>query len=269
MPHSYEEIRAVTLDILSGREKIQYEPTQYENLKLGMGEAFARREGKIDKNNFGAKYPPERQDVELFLEIFWDLFRQGIITLGINDSNPNFPWFRLSKFGKELIKNNSIYFFHDVSTYEKTIRSEIPLINDETMLYLKEAMQAFYSGCILSCSVMIGVATEHTFLLLLDTIEKNPKYNTTYKGVFEQRTILQKINKFKNILDQDLKQLPSEIKEDLDTHFASILSIIRTFRNDAGHPTGKIIEREQAFILLQLFIPYCKKLYKLIDHFKT
>jgi len=57
---------------------------------------------------------------------------------------------------------------------------------------------------------------------------------------------------------------PPEIKEDLDTHFMGILSIIRTFRNQSGHPTGKIIDGEQAYVLMQLFISYCKKLYQLI-----
>lgn len=129
-------------------------------------------------------------------------------------------------------------------------------------------MQAFRSGCLLSSTVMLGVATEHTFLILLETIEKNTSCNTRYQTVFSQKTILQKINKFKNILDQDMKDLPSEIKEDLDTNFLGILSIIRNFRNQSGHPSGKIIDREQIYVLLNLFIPFCRKLYQLIDHFK-
>ena len=268
MPHSHEEIRAAALDILSGREPVQYEASQYEHLRLGIGEVFARREGKIQPGHHGAQYPLDRADSEIFLEVFWDLFRQGIITLGYNDSNREFPFFRVSKLGKQIADSNSVYFFHDVSSYEQAIRAEVPNINDVTLLYLKEAMQAFRSGCILSSSVMLGVATEHTFLLLLEIIENNPANQRIYKSVFEQKTILQKVNKFKNILDQHSKALPTEIKEDLDTNFAGILSVIRTFRNQSGHPTGKIIDREQAFVLLQLFIPYSKKLYKLMEYFQ-
>jgi len=267
MPHSHEEIRAAALDILSGRESVQYEASQYEHLRLDVGEVFARREGKIQPGHHGARHPLDRADSEIFLEVFWDLFRQGIITLGYNDSNREFPFFRVSKLGKEIADSNSVYFFHDVSSYEQAIRTEVPYINDVTLLYLKEAMQAFRTGCILSCSVMLGVATEHTFLLLLEKIENNSTHKPRYKTVFEQKTVLQKINKFKNILDQNLKSLSSDIKEDLDTNFAGILSVIRTFRNQSGHPTGKIIDREQAFVLLQLFIPYCKKLHQLMDYF--
>lgn len=268
MPHSYEELRTAALDILSGREAIRHEPSQYENLKLGIGEVFARREDRIQPGHHGAPYPLDRADDDIFLELFWDLFRQGIITLGLNDANRQFPWFRVTRLGKQIADSQSVYFFHDVSSYEQIIRTEVPTINDVTLLYLKEAMQAFRSGCILSSTVMLGVATEHTFQLLLETIENNKAHEPTYSSVFRERTILQKVNKFKNILDQNLKGLPAELKEDLDTHFAGILSVIRNFRNQSGHPTGKIMDREQTFVLLQLFVPYCKKLYQMNDYFK-
>src|SRR3990170_3101306 len=100
MPHSLEEIRAVALDILAGRERVAHEPTQYEVLKLGVGEAFARREGRVQPGHFGANYPLDRQDDDFFLEVFWDLFRQGIISLGLNDANREFPFFRVTRVGR-------------------------------------------------------------------------------------------------------------------------------------------------------------------------
>jgi len=201
--------------------------------------------------------------------VFWELFRQGVITLGSNDANREFPHIRVSELGRRLLENESAYFFHDVSSYTNAIQSEVPNINETTLLYLQEAMQAFRSGCILSATVMLGVATEHTFLLLLETIEGNPNHQPIYQSVSTQRTILSKFNKFKNILDQNQSALSRDIKEDLDTNFAGILSIVRNFRNQSGHPTGRIIEREQAYVLLQLFIPYSKKLYQLIEHFNA
>lgn len=267
MPHSYEEIRSVALDVLAGREQVSHQPSQYENMKLAVGEVFARREGRIQPGHFGATYPLDRQDREIFLELFWDLFRQGIITLGSDDANREFPHFRTTQLGRHIADSQSAYFFHDVSSYERVIRTEVPNVNDVTLLYLKEAMQAFRSGCILSATVMLGVATEHTFLLLLEIVENNPAHQKTYASAVQERTILQKLNKFRNILEQHTKGLPAEIKEDLDTHFAGILSVIRTFRNQSGHPTGKIMDREQTFVLLQLFVPYCKKLYQLMEYF--
>ena len=125
------------------------------------------------------------------------------------------------------------------------------------------------SGCMLSSSVMLGVAAEHSFEQLLETIAGNSKHEPTFKSVFKERSILHKLNKFKNILDQHIADFTPEIREDLDTNFSGIIAIIRNFRNESGHPSGKIISREQCYILLQLFIPYCKKIYQLKKFFEN
>ena len=267
MDHSFEELRAAALDVLAGREKTPYEPNQYENLAIGVAEAFARRERPAEALQ-GSRQPFRLSgaDRELFLEIFWDLFRQGIITLGYNDNNREFPFFRLSRLGERLIQNQDTYFFHDVAAYTSWLKREVPAIDPVTLLYVQEALQAFQAGCILSSTVMLGVATEHTFLLLLDAIEKSSKLSKHFVAVGKERGVLNKVNKFRRILETHQGTLPAEVKEDLDTHFAGILSVIRTFRNQAGHPTGQIVDREQAYVLLRLFIPYCRKMYQLKDH---
>ncbi len=271
MDHSFEEIRAAALDLLAGRERSAHDLTQYESLLTGVSEVFARRDGGSQSRTYqgGGFFGPSlsANDRELFLEVFWTLFREGIITLGLNDSNREFPFFRMTEFGRRIIKHQQAYFFHDLSSFVNVVRSEVPTIDAATLLYLQEAMQSFRTGCILAATVMLGVATEHTFLLLVETIDQSAAHSPTFASVSQERTILQKVNKFKNILDQQSRHLPPGIKEDLDIHFAGILSIIRTFRNQSGHPTGKIVDREQAYVLLQLFIPYCKKMYQLRTHY--
>jgi len=272
MDHSYEEIRSASLDILAGRENASCGFSQYENLMIGVAGVFQQREGPSQQEGprilSGGETQLSRADREVFLEVFWGLFREGVITLGLDDANREFPFFRVSGFGRRLLKGGDAYFFHDVSSYEKAIRSQVPTVDPVTLVYLKEAMQAFRSSCILSATVMLGVATEHTLLLLIETIENNPQHSPTYASVGKERTILQKLNKFKSILDQNAKALPAHVKEDLDTRFVGILSNIRNFRNQSGHPTGVIIDREQAYVLLQLFIPYCRKMYQLMDYFR-
>lgn len=272
MNHSYEEIRSVAIDILAGREVATREPSQYHSLLIEVAAVFSRRdppERQIPGQPWRGSSEPylSDQDQELFLEVFWGLFREGVITLGLNNLNRNFPFFRVSEFGSRLLSQRDAYFFHDVSSFEKILRSEVPDIDETTVMYLKEAMQAFRSGCILSATVMLGVATEDVFLSLIEVIESNDKYKQVFSGVGQLRSVLQKVNKFKNVLDQQINTLPSDIKEDLDTNFTGILSVIRNFRNQSGHPTGKIVDREQVYVLLNLFIPYCKKMYALIHHF--
>lgn len=270
--HSFEEIRAVTLNVLSGRENVSYPVNQYRHVESGVAEVFARREGTDGSRSgmiTGGEPSLSSQDQETFMEVFWSLFQQGIIILGSDRTNNGFPWCRISALGKKALEDSAEYFFHDVSSYEEQLKTEIPQINEVTLVYLKEAMQAFRAGCLLSATVMLGVASEHSFNLLLDQIRDHTKHRQTFASVFKKRAILQKVNKFKAILAQNYgSQLPGYIKEDLDTHFASLQSVIRAYRNQSGHPTGKFMTREQVYVLLHLFIPYGKKLRQLIDFFK-
>ena len=63
--------------------------------------------------------------LNLVRDVFWDLFRQGFITLGLNDSNPNWPWFRLSHFGERALKTQSPYRFHDTGSFIGLVRTEV------------------------------------------------------------------------------------------------------------------------------------------------
>jgi hypothetical protein len=268
--HSFEEIRSVAIEILSSKVKTKYGANNFRQFNLSISEVFQKRSPLKNSMEIQGEIPPlSYADELLYQEVFWDLFRQGIITLGMDGPNNNFPWFRVSSYGKKILENQSPYFFHDVSSYEAVIKQNIPDLDDVTILYLKEAMQAFMSGCMLSSSVMLGVAAEHSFEQLLETIAENQKYEPMFKSVSKERSILPKLNKFKQILNQHIGEFSPEIKEDLDTNFSGIIAIIRNFRNESGHPSGKIISREQCYILLQLFIPYCKKIYQLKKFFEV
>lgn len=272
MAHSSEEIRSAALDVLAGRVKCEYELNHFANLKIGVGKALRERDGLSPKppTSYPADSALESRDADIFLEVFWDLFRDGVISLGCDTSasKSNFPFFSLTSRGRRVLSGESSYFLHDVTRFESQVLAEIPDVDKTSLIYLKEALQAFRTGCILSSTVMLGVATEHTFLLLLETIDNNAVHASTFAGVQQERTTLRKINKFKNIVDQMRKSFPKELIEDFDTHFLAIQSLIRTFRNEAGHPTGKLIDREQAFINLQLFIPFGRKAYEWIAYFK-
>jgi hypothetical protein len=270
MDYSYEEIRNIALDILAGREHAQYEPTQYAHLEADIGEVLRRRSGRTDaSHSYLGEQELSYNDGLLFQEVFWDLFRQGVITLGMDRANQNFPFFRVSSYGHRILDNQNAYFFYDVASYEKIIRESIPDIDETTLLYLKEAMQAFHAGCILSASVMLGVATEHAFLSLLEFIESHPTAKAAFKAALSERMILRKYNAFRKTLETQLGTMPTEIKEGIDTQLSGILDIIRTFRNESGHPSGKIISREQCYVLLNLYVPYCKKIYQLMKHFRV
>jgi hypothetical protein len=272
--HSYEEMRRIALQVLADRLASGHPPAQYTELKEAVGNALEQSGGgsqnpatsMLMPMGYGTALSPV--DADLLFEVFSTLIREGILIMGLNELNAQFPWFRVSQFGKRVIENRDPYFFEDVAGYEAQVKTQIPSIDPATLIYLKEAVQSFKVGCVLASSVMLGVSAEHTFNKLLETIQNNSTHYETYKNVFNETTLLRKLNKFRNILDQNKGTLPPAVKEDLDINFSGIMSVIRNFRNDAGHPTGRIISRDQSYILLQLFIPYCKQVYQLIDEFK-
>ena len=140
--HTYEEIRKAAIDILMGKEQqLRHKPTQFRSFMVGTAEVIQRRDpSSRPEPSYCGDPRLSNNDELLFQEMFWELFRQGIITLGLDTQNEEFPWFRVSSFGKKILENQNPYFFHDVSSYEAVIKQNIPDIDEVTLLYLKEAM---------------------------------------------------------------------------------------------------------------------------------
>jgi hypothetical protein len=259
--HTYEEIREVVVDILLNRVSVQYEPDQWTSLTSGVGEVFAKRAQVQDQR----LHP---YDAELVRDVFWDLFRQGFITLGMNDANPTWPWFRLSHFGERALKTQSPYRFHDTGSFLSLVKAEVPDISPEAAVYLEEAVAAFYAGCLLACCVMLGVAAEAEFLRLLDVAVKNATHGGKFAQAAKQNFVRQKVTKFQDSLRPLLPGLPQNATEDFDTNFAMIQSVLRIARNDAGHPTSANPQREQVYVYMQLFVPFARQLMRLRNALK-
>ena len=220
------------------------------------------REARISALVYLAGNP---QDAELVRDVFWDLFRQGYITLGLNNSNPNWPFFRLSHFGQRTLASQGPYRFHDTGSFLSIVRDEVPDISNEAVVYLEEAVAAFYAGCLLSSCVMLGVAAEAEFIRLLDIAGRSTKYPGVFAPATKDGFIRTRITRFQAALKPIQSQLaPKKDFEDLDTNLSLIQSVLRIARNEAGHPTPDPPPgREQVYIYLQLFVPFARQLMKL------
>jgi hypothetical protein len=258
-PHSYEELRGVVIDILLGREKTASPQEQYSHLLLGVGEVLVRRGSEapnVPLTGSPAEIRLQPQDVELVRDVFWDLFRQGFITLGRGDNNPPWPWFRLSHNAKATLEMQSPYRFHDTSSYLALVKAEAIDVSANALLYLDEAVAAFYADCLLASCVMLGVAAEAEFLRLIDVAVANASVGPSFARANSERQIRQKIARFQEGLTSLPKSLRDQAGEDMDTNLHTIQSVLRIARNEAGHPSGsKPPSREQVYVYLQLFVP--------------
>jgi hypothetical protein len=263
--HSYEELRTVVVDILLRRERVGYEPDQFMNLSAGVAEVFARREGPLEPNRGYLEPRLHPNDAELVRDIFWDLFRQGFITLGLNDSNDNWPFFRLSHVGGQTLATQSPFRFHDTNSFLNILAREVPDISPEAKVYLNEAVAAYFADCLLACCVMVRVAAEAEFLRLVDVAANSSTFGVLFATVVQPIFIRQKITKFQECLKPllDARRLPREAVEDLETNFNMIQSVLRIARNEAGHPAATQLQREQVYVYLQLFVPFARQVMRL------
>ena len=260
-PHNYEEIRSAVVDILLGIEEPSV--SQFGRLPSAVHQVLSLRAGKDPST-----LRQSNQDEKLVRDVFWDLFRQGVITLGMNNANSNWPWFRLSHFGQKTLASQSPWRFHDTSSYMALVLREAPDLSKQAAVYLEEAVQAFYAQCLLASCVMLGVAAEAEFLRLLEDCEKLPKIGTGFTKTSKERTISEKIKQFLAVIRNIRKSLDKQATEGLDDNFIAIQSVLRIARNEAGHPSPSYPSRENVYLYLQLFVPFARQLFRLKDALK-
>lgn len=200
--------------------------------------------------------------------IFWDLIIEGIIRPGLSDGmNNNLPFFHLTDRGKQ-VKAEGMASPYDPDGYLKRLTADVPLFDPVVLTYLTEALSTFRIGCLLSSTIALGCASEKLLLLLIEAYasalpaERQSKFRKEVEG----RMIKRQFEEFSKHLESAIKpKLPGDLRDDLDVHVSGVFTLIRNMRNDAGHPTGKTIERQQANANLILFPVYARHVYRLID----
>ena len=252
-PHSYGRVREVAIEVLSG-ESVQFggamQFDSFEQAILGI----------LNSDQF-----MKRQDSETIRDIFWDLFRQGYITLGFDSSNNSWPFFRLSPFGKRSLDTRDPIRFHDATSYIGLIKKRVPDLSSLAETYLAESIKDFYSDCLLSSCVMLGVAAEIEFDKLVDAAASNTIHGHLFSSTKSKTKISQKIDAFRKAYSS-IKN--SFTVEDIENRLLNIQSILRISRNDAGHAMAANISREEVFINLQMFVSYAGHLYALRQELK-
>lgn len=120
LSHSYEEVRAIAIDVLLARQI-----GQFNEFLEDIGRTLLQRQGAwpLPVRLTGVAYPGmgtllHPNDVSLVQEIFWDFFRQGAITLGRDANLPGWPGYRLTRFGHQITQSTP-FRFHDTNTYIK------------------------------------------------------------------------------------------------------------------------------------------------------
>lgn len=256
MPLSYEEVRRAVVDYIRQHERGQV-PHGFDVFRQLQAEGT-----RIDDS-----------DRRLAKQVFHELYLERIIVSGSHKMNSlnalmEWPWYEVTEYGRRVL-NNPEYEPHDQTGYLDRLRQEMPAIDADIVRYLDESLQCFKLGTLLAAAVMLGCAAEKAMLLLIDAygsaIQDATKQKSFDKDV-QTRMISRKYQALWKRLEPSISDLPADLRDDLHTVLDRVFDLIRTTRNEAGHPTGKSVDRDAMRANLLLFPSYCRRVYGLIDH---
>jgi hypothetical protein len=204
-------------------------------------------------------------------QVVWDLIVQRVLTIENVAHNYSWATVRVTEFGTKVLAEQR-WSPHDPDGYIKELRKQAPTLASLCQMYAEEALQCFRSGCYLATVVMLGAASEgianELFRRFVAALKAGgiPEAPSVERKMEKEQSIYRKYEVFRKHFDPLVKpKLPSELGDDLNLQFDGVFSLIRFYRNDAGHPTGTRIERVSAFTSLVLFVPYCRRVEDLIN----
>ncbi len=200
------------------------------------------------------------------MQMLWEMLAEGLLYVNYSQPAPeNWAW-ELTERGRRAAANGE-YEPSDPGGYLDRLRARIAGLDELVLLYAAEALQAYGAGCYLASSVMIGVASERAFQLVGEAFAKwlpeteEQKFRQTVDN--PSRTYSAKFGEFRKRLEPHKPQLPADFGENMALTLDSVLDLLRITRNEAGHPTGRRIEREDAYINLQMFARYLERMFEL------
>ena len=216
------------------------------------------------------QYPNDKRPKSSHItQILWSLLGKGLVYIDISQPAPeNWQW-RLTNAGLASV-NDEQFNPDDPERYLACLKVNTPDISDLVFMYAREAISCYTHECYLASAVMLGVASEAAFLEMakvsinwlqgsgqkLQEMLKNPR--ASYEIKFRE---------FRKQIEPRKSEIPPEIANGMSLTLDSVLDLLRTHRNESGHPTGKSILRKDQYIALQMFGRYVQKLYMLRKFF--
>lgn len=272
---SYSEMRRVVLDHVLSITGF----TQYGSILLGVAQSLIKRQlvsetGSHSFSHTSSYVELSNKDADLVNEIVWDLIIERVLSIGGDKNNPNWPFLRLTNYGRSLAGSSETVLIHDVDGMLKYLTDNVPRCDGIILTYLGECLETYRINKTLSSSVMLGCAAEKLVCLLFDAYlnwltNKQGENSNEVKNLNKEkgRSISRQFEHLTESIKAHKNEIDSPLMEDYDLLVTAIFTIIRKNRNDAGHPTGKQISREELQPIIYVFIRYCIKVYSLIEFF--
>lgn len=222
------------------------------------------------KKGYIQEAPPLKPETPLtrnVLAVIWELVIEGVFTPGSGLQSPNLPQLRVTDYGRKCFEAGELTA-HDPDDYLRRLKIVCPSIDDITLLYVGEALGTFRTGNNLATAAMIGVGAENMLLNLVASVQaalNSEQRQSKFARKTNGRNAKAQHDEVLVRLRSPSTPLPVELASVLTQHIDGIYDLIRRTRNEAGHPTGKRLERFETHALLLLFPTYCKTVHELSE----
>jgi len=206
----------------------------------------------------------------LIQDVFWEFIIQGIIAPGANLSNPNLPFFHTTDYGKKVIESGE-FLPHDPTGYLERFRTEAGFTDPTVEAYLSESLNCFVRGSYVASVVMLGVASERSFLLLCESLLNalsDPSEKSAFATKLQSNAMKPKEDWVLTRIQVIQKLRPRPFPDNVNIMLTVIFDFIRSQRNSLGHPQEKPPKssREEAYVNLRIFPGYYKMLNQVMGY---
>lgn len=249
-------------------------PAQVQNLLLRvLARAGDKRLG-MGQHYFHDAVQQEALDIRRasVMEAVWALIGQGLAYIDYSQPAVENWSLHLTDAGRAAADDEEVNP-NNPENYLNRLSKDVPELSVVARQYTEEALRAYNARLYRASAVMLGVASEAAVL------EVASSFATTLSEVESRRfmecigsrrqNITAKFSAFREKLQSRKNELPSELKDGLDLTVNSVADLLRTYRNDAGHPTDRAVDRDDAYTHLCLFVRYARRLYALKAHCDT
>ena len=240
-----------------------------EVLSRGGDTRLGRGQHYFSTNVLAAAPKSDQPNPHQIMQAVWSLISQGLAYIDYSQSSADNWALYLTEAGRAAANDEEINP-DDPSGYIKRLLAEVPGISQVVKGYAEEALLAYNSRLYRASTVMLGVASEAAVLDVAISLASAMKESEAgpYLEVInaKKRNYIAKFEVFQQKLRSKKDLLPEELADGLELTINAVADLLRVYRNDAGHPTGLSVERDECFIHLRMFVLYARKLYLLKAH---
>ncbi|WP_339688267.1 hypothetical protein [Gimesia maris] len=218
---------------------------------------------------FNGKQSDYRVTQYSLIPMAWDWISRGLAYFDISQPAPSNWDLRLTEKGKRYIEEEEENPYNDNIWYASLLKKAVG-ISDIEKQYAQEAIKAFVNELYVACHVLIGVSSESVIIRMAHAMAKSDLiegHESISIAVGNPRIGIRELfSKMRPELEKAKKRIPGNLADNMSIWLDSMFDVIRVNRNDAGHPTGSTLSKEDSIMVLRCFVTYMSKACRLINY---